>query len=341
MAAQSITLEEASSPFFAGVDVGGTSIKIGIVDDLGRTLSYTSFPTEDQRGTQYAVDKIRDVIHSLVRSAGLSMEAIQAVGLGTPGTMDIRRGYILEPPNLPGWRHFPIRDELAKAVDKPVTFVNDANAAAYGEYWVGSGQHYPSMIMITLGTGVGGGIIIGDLSIEGENSLGSEVGHIPVEFGPDARTCSCGLSGHLEAYASATALVERTKEQLRAGRDSLLQTTLREDGDLTGLKIAQAAEADDTLALELVLSTADYLARGIVILMHTIDPAAIVLGGAMNFGGNRHPLGRHFLDRVKQEVQRQTFPQLAQRIVIDFALLGGDAGYIGTAGLARTATKSS
>jgi glucokinase len=337
MAAQTTTLEEAVYPLFVGVDVGGTSIKIGIVDDAGRTLAYTSFPTEGERDAADAIQRIQAATLSLLAASGLPAQEVAAVGLGTPGPMDIKRGYILDPTNIPGWRHFPIREALAKALGKPVTYANDANAAAYGEYWVGSGRNYPSLVMITLGTGVGGGIIIGDLSVEGENSHGSEIGHIAVDYGPDARMCPCGQPGHLEAYASATAVIARTVEQLRAGRPSSLVGIWSREQKLTGLQIAQAAEAGDELALEVVLTTADYLARGVVILMHTIDPGAIVLGGAMNFGGSQHPLGSQFLARVKQGVDRHAFPLLAQRIVIDFASLGGDAGYIGAAGLARAA----
>lgn len=340
MSAQTITREEAIGPYFVGVDVGGTSIKIGIVDDWGRTLAYTSFPTEGEKDTADAIRRMTQVIHGLLATAGLERSEILGVGLGTPGPMDIKRGYILDPTNIPGWRHYPIRERLAEAVGKPVTYANDANAAAYGEYWVGTGRNYPSLVMITLGTGVGGGIIIGDLSIEGENSHGSEIGHIAVDYGPDARMCPCGQPGHLEAYASATAVIARTTEQLQAGRASSLQAVLAQEQKLTGLQISQAAEAGDALALEVILTTADYLARGIVILMHTIDPAAIVLGGAMNFGGSDHPVGKQFLDRVKQGVDRHAFPLLAQRIAIDFASLGGDAGYIGAAGLARAASKS-
>ncbi len=337
MPTQSITLEDAVAPFYIGIDVGGTTIKIGILDNLGRTLAYTSFATEGQKPTADAIERMKQVVTHLVESSGLEWASVAAVGLGTPGSMDIKRGYILEPSNLPGWRHFPIRQALADALGKPVTYTNDANAAAFGEYWVGGGQQYPSMIMITLGTGVGGGIIIGDFSIEGENSYGSEIGHIPVAYGPEARRCSCGLPGHLEAYASATAVIARTIEQLESGRPSALKQVWQETGKLTGLQIAQAAEADDELAVEIVMTTADYLARGIVILLHTIDPAAVVLGGAMNFGGGEHPLGRRFLARIKQGVDQSAFPLLAQRIVIEFAQLEGDAGYIGAAGLARVA----
>jgi glucokinase len=340
MSTQTITREEAVGPYYIGVDVGGTSIKIGVLDDLGRTLAYTSFPTEGEKDTADAIRRITSVVQHLMDSSGLAMSEVAAVGLGTPGPMDIKRGFILDPTNIPGWRHFPIRDRLSDAIGKPVTYANDANAAAYGEYWVGTGKNHPSLIMITLGTGVGGGIIIGDLSIEGENSFGSEVGHIAVDYGPHARMCPCGQSGHLEAYASATAVIARTIEQIETGRPSSLTAILKKNGKLTGLQIAQAAEAGDDVALEVVLTTADYLARGVVILMHTIDPAAIVLGGAMNFGGSQHPLGSQFLARVKEGVDRHSFPLLAQRIVIDFASLGGDAGYIGAAGLARAARKT-
>jgi len=335
MPPESITIENARPPFFAGVDVGGTSIKIGIVDDQGRTLCYTSFPMEDQKGPQYSVDRIRDTINDLLHSSSLSADALVGVGLGTPGSMDVKRGYILEPSNIPGWRHFPIRDALAQAVGKSVVYANDANAAAFGEYWAGSGRKYNSIVMLTLGTGVGGGIIIGDVSIDGENSHGSEVGHIPIDFSSTARICSCGKAGHLEAYASATAVVERTTEQIKAGRVSSLSNVLIKNQKLTGLAIAEAAQAGDELAMEIVMETADYLARGVVVLMHTIDPSAVILGGAMNFGGRNHPLGIKFLNRVRQYVDQQAFSILAQRIMIDYAELGGDAGYIGAAGLAR------
>lgn len=339
MSTQTITREDAIGPFYIGVDVGGTSIKIGVLDDLGRTLAYTSFPTEGEKDTADGIRRITNVVQHLLSSSKLAVSEVAAVGLGTPGPMDIKRGYILDPTNIPGWRHYPIRDRLADALGKPVTYANDANAAAYGEYWVGTGKNHPSLVMITLGTGVGGGIIIGDLSIEGENSFGSEIGHVAVDYGPQARMCPCGQPGHLEAYASATAVIARTTEQIQAGRPSSLKGLLTKNHKLTGLQIAQAAEADDELALEVILSTADYLARGIVILMHTVDPAAIVLGGAMNFGGSQNPLGRQFLARIKQGVDRQTFSLLSQRIVIDFASLAGDAGYIGAAGLARAANK--
>jgi glucokinase len=173
------------------------------------------------------------------------------------------------------------------------------------------------------------------VSIDGENGAGAELGHIIIDYNDNARLCSCGGRGHLEAYASATALVERAGEALSAGGKSSLQTLSAEGRELTPLVLAEHAEAGDELSRQLILDTAMYLGVGIVTVMHTIDPTGIVIGGAMTFGGNEAPLGREFLARVRQEVDHRAFKLLAERITIDYARLGGDAGFIGAAGIAR------
>lgn len=335
-AIQTITLSQAQRPLYVGVDIGGTNIKIGLVDDLGRTLGFTSIATEEEKGPDDAVQRIAAAVETMLAGLGLATADIQAIGLGTPGTMDIPAGMILEPPNFPHWRHFPLRDRLAEASGLPVSFANDAGAAAFGEYWVGSGREFPSIVMLTLGTGVGGGIILGDMSIDGENSHGSECGHIIIDSHDDARVCSCGQSGHLEAYASATALVKRTQEALE-NRTSSLSPRIAAGEKLTTLMLAQEAEKGDELSLELIEETAFYLGIGIVTLLHTIDPGAVIIGGAMTFGGKDTELGRRFLQQIRDVVLPRTFPTQAERITIDFASLGGDAGYIGAAGIARAA----
>jgi len=326
----------AQRPLFLGVDVGGTSVKIGLVDDRGRTLGLTKIPTFAERSPDDAVRRISAACLEFLQSLSLAMTDVAAIGLGTPGTMDIPRGMILEPPNIPGWRNYPIRDRLSDALGLPVAFANDATAAAFGEWWIGTGHQHHSIVLLTLGTGVGGGIIVGDMSIDGENSCGSECGHIIIDFHEDARLCGCGQRGHLEAYGSATAVVKRTNEILAAGGTGLLAERAAAGHSITPLLIAEAADAGDPLALDIVLETARYLGIGITSLMHTIDPSAVILGGAMNFGGPDHPLGRKFLERIRQEVRARAFPVLARRTTIEFASLGGDAGYIGAAGIART-----
>ncbi len=331
-----IPLASAQTPLFAGVDLGGTNIKFGIVDDLGRTLGRSSIPTQVERGPEEAIRRMGEGLNGLYAQIGVQADAIAAVGLGSPGMMDIPRGMLLDPPNLPGWQQFPIRDRLSEKTGKRVSFANDANSAAYGEFWVGGGRDYHSIVLFTLGTGVGGGIIIGDLSIDGENSHGSECGHIIIDYQPDARLCPCGHRGHLEAYGSATALIRRAEEALNAStRATSVRKCLADGEELTPILLGREATAGDAFSLELILETAMYLGVGVVSLMHTIDPGAVILGGAMNFGGHNTSLGRQFLERVRQEVRERAFPTLVERTVVDYAHLGGHAGYIGAAGIAR------
>ena len=208
---QFLPLAQAKPPFFVGVDVGGTNIKFGVVDDEGHPLSWLSIATEVERGPQDAVGRMSRGDRPRDRRSRTRKKEIARVGLGTPGTMDVARGILLSPGNLPGWWNFPIRDALAQASGLPVTFANDARSAAYGEYWAGSGRVLHSMMLFTLGTGVGGGIVIGDLLVEGEHSAGSELGHLIIDYNDDARMCSCGQRGHIEAYASASAVVRRAE----------------------------------------------------------------------------------------------------------------------------------
>jgi glucokinase len=332
---QFISVDEARSPFFVGLDLGGTNIKVGVVDDNGRPLSWLSVPTDAENGPEDAAARMGQAVKQAVGEAGLEPSAIARVGLGSPGTMDIPAGMLVEPVNLKGWDDFPIRDRVSHHCGLPVAFANDAAAAAYGEYWVGSGREFHSLVLFTLGTGIGCGIIIGEMSIDGENSHGAECGHIVINDADDARVCGCGQPGHLEAYASATALVKRTQEALDAGRDSSLAGRLAASHELTPKLMAEEAESGDELSLEMILETARYMGVGVVNLLHTIDPNCVLLGGAMTFGGSDSQLGRKFLDRIKEEVNRRAFAVLAERITIDFASLGGDAGYIGAAGIAR------
>ncbi len=333
-----LAIKQAESPFFGGVDVGGTNIKIGLVDNRGRPIAKTSIVTHEERGPQDAVDRIGAVLQELMDQLHLKNGQVAAVGLGTPGPIDVPSGTVLTPGNLPHWRHFPIRDCLSDVTGKKVAYTNDGNAAAFGEYWVGSGKNYHSVVLLTLGTGIGGGIIIGDLLIEGENGLGAECGHMLIDISENSRQCSCGLDGHLEAYASAHSIVRRTEEALTIGRSSSISARMESGEPLSTLMLYQEASQGDQLSLDLILETANYIGMGIVNLMHLLDPNAVILGGAINFGGPESKVGQQFIEHVRAEVSRRTFPILRERTLVDFASLGGDAGYIGAAGMARKMT---
>ena len=317
-----------SPPFFLGIDLGGTNIKSGVVDDEGRVLSSISLKTQADKGPEVGLDNLVAAGNQAVDESGLDWERIGSVGLGSPGTMDIEAGMLLEPPNLPGWDNLPIRQLLSDRLERPVVLQNDGNAAAYGEYWVGAGKNTHSLVMFTLGTGVGGGIVIGGTILQGRHSHGGECGHIIIEA-ENGRLCSCGGFGHLEGYASATALVQRAIEALQAGADPSLLRSIKPD-DLSSRAISEAAQAGDHLARRLMRETAHYLAVGAVNVMHTIDPDIVVLGGGMIAAG------LPFLEDIRGGIRAMAFPVPAVRTRIEYALLGGEAGFIGAAGCARS-----
>jgi glucokinase len=330
-----LPLAQATQPLYAGVDLGGTNIKAALVDDRGRLVAFHTEPTHASRGPEDAAARLGRSVHALASLAGVATADIARVGLGSPGPLDIPRGTIVRAGNLPGWDDFPLRDRVAAHAGREVTFANDANAAGYGEFWVGSAQGASSLVLLTLGTGVGGGIIIGEVNVEGAHSHGSECGHILVDPAPTARMCPCGHPGHLEAYTSATSLKAMARERLASGGTGSLAAAVEAGEELTPILIAREAERGDTLAAGVLMEAARWLGIGIVTLMHAIDPEAVVIGGAMTFGREANPVGRMFLERVRQEVRDRTFPVLAARTSIRYASLGGDAGSIGAAGLAR------
>jgi len=312
---------------YIGLDVGGTSMKAGVVDDNGHAHSGISLPTEPHKGQQHGLDTMCAAIRQAAAEAGLTMADIVAVGVATPGTMDLKTGYILDPPNLKPWRDVPVRDYVRSQLHLPTAFQNDANAAAMGEYWAGAGRGYHSLVFFTLGTGIGGGIILNGAVLEGEHSHGGELGHVKIEM-TNPRLCGCGKVGCLEAYASATQVVKRAREAM-ASHKSLLHDWPLTDGELSAKDVFDAADKGDALAEQIVDETAYYLALGASNVMHTIDPDAIVFGGGMIAAGEP------FLERIRRHIPRVAFPVPAARTQIRFATLGSDAGFIGAAACAR------
>jgi glucokinase len=304
-------------------------MKGGAVDDTGRSLSSVNLATEAFRGQEHGLERICETVRQAAAAASLRLNEVAAIGVATPGTMDIPAGIILDPPNLRPWQNVPVRQHVHETFGVPTAFQNDANAAAFGEFWVGAGKDSRSMVLFTLGTGVGGGMVIDDQLIEGRHSHGAEIGHIRIEL-THPRQCGCGRWGCLEAYASATSVVKRTLEALNADHgESSLHAVLHTQGDLTSREIFEAAMAGDALADKIVADTAFYLAVAATNMMHTIDPDMVVFGGGMTAAGDT------FLQRIRRHVRELAFPVPAERTEICFARLGTDAGFIGAAGCAR------
>ena len=328
----------SAGPLFLGLDVGGTNIKAGCVGPAGKLLGRGSVPTGQADGCEVGLDRIEAAGRAALADAGVTLADVAAVGLATPGPMDLKTGTLLCPSNLPGWRDWPVRDAVAGRLGKPTVLQNDANAAAYGEYWSGAGRDADSLVLWTLGTGIGCGIILRDLVIEGEHSHGSECGHIVVDAGPTARVHpGTGQRGTLEAYCGARGVVARTREALDAGRASVIGERVAGGAKLTPKLVCEAAAAGDELGTEILIETARWLGVGTVSVLHTIDPDAVLLAGAMTFGGPGTATGKIFLETLREEVRARAFPTVAEHLDVSFAALGGDAGVVGAAGCARRA----
>ncbi len=335
-----LPLAEAQPPLFVGAALEGDRLSVGLIDDLGRPLCWQILAAEIDRTPEAAAGQIAAAMLRAIEGGPRKRAAVARAGLALPGIIDSDAGVLVEAVRLRNWQRFPIRDRVGQLCGLPVTLANNAAAAAYGEAWLGAGRPFRSLVLWTLGSGIGSGIVIGDLAANGGGVHSSDCGHMVIFSADYAQQCGCGQRGHLEAYASATALAERAGEALRAGRPSSLGQRLSGGQALSAELVAAEAAAGDPLAGELVMDTARYLALGVVSVMHTVDPNGVLLGGAMTFGGPDAELGRRFLGCVREEVARRAFPLLAERTAIEFAALGGDAAALGAAGLARLASQA-
>ena len=316
---------------YVGLDVGGTTMKAAVVNDAGKASKAVAMDTQPERGQQHGLETMGETIRRAVAAAKLTMDDIAAIGVATPGLGDIRAGVILDPPNLKPWRNVPVRDFIQKLFNKPTAYQNDANAAAFGESWVGAGRGSNSMVMFTLGTGVGGGIIVGNRIIEGEHSHGGELGHLRIDMPDRGRLCGCGARGCLEAYASASAVTKRAREELASwrGPTALKSYATANEDEFTAKMIFDIAAAGDACAQKVVDDTAYYLALGACAAIAVVDPEMIVIGGGMVAAGEP------FRKQIDEYIRRYGLPYPMKKVKVAFAELGSDAGFIGAAGCAR------
>ncbi|MEZ6055259.1 MAG: ROK family protein [Planctomycetaceae bacterium] len=322
--------------YYIGVDIGGTSAKVGVVSADGRVHAQRSESLPYTQGRDASMQAMFECIETCLRDSGLTLKQIAGIGVAAPGTMDLAKGIIFHPFNLPGWENLPLRHLLADRFGLPTVLQNDANAAAYGESWIGGGADARSLMFWTLGTGVGGGIVLNGEVLSGAHFHGGECGHmiIQMEGGPRSEF---GIHGSLELYCGAKALVRRCNDGLTSGVRSSLGNLGRE---ITPVDIASHAIDGDPFAHRLVMQTARYLGIGTVNIMHILNPEVVLIGGAMTFGQYETELGRQFLEEVRRTVKEIAFPIPAERTRIDFAKLGNDAGFIGAAGCVKQALES-
>ncbi len=312
---------------YIGVDLGGTGIKAGVVSEQGHILSKGSTPTMIERPYQDIIADIAELCKKVTADAGAQMEDIACIGVGVPGICDPKTGVIPFCTNL-GWHEVPFVLEMQKHINLPVYVDNDATVAGYAESIAGVSAGTSSSVFITLGTGVGGGIIINGKPFSGAHGCGSEIGHMILKM--DGEMCSCGNEGCFERYASATAII---REARRAAQDiptCAIMTACGGDLDKINAKIViHCAKAGDRTAQAVFSDYVKGLAHGIVSIINCLDPEVIVLGGGVSMAGE------FLLDAVREAVEPLIFYKTMPHARIELARLGADAGIIGAALLGK------
>jgi glucokinase len=318
--------------FFIGVDLGGTNIKTGCFDDEVKLLASASMATEADQGPEFVVDRIVETIVESLKQCGGSMDQVQGIGIGAPGPSDLAKGIIVAAPNLPMFRNVPLRKMIIERTGKPTVLENDANAACYGEYVIGAGRGADDMVFLTLGTGIGGGIVTNSKLVHGYGDNAAELGHMIIEM--DGRLCGCGQKGCVEAYASATSTVKRAVEAIEAGKPSELAAIYRNKGKITAKDIYEQLAAGDALAKEITDGTAKALGILCVSLLHVTGPRRIVFAGGMIAAGDL------LLSRIRYYFNQYIWPLKPESLEICFATLGEQAGMVGAAALAKTISQT-
>ncbi|MBR2294190.1 MAG: ROK family protein [Clostridiales bacterium] len=317
--------------YYVGIDLGGTNIKAGIVTDSGELLNKESIKTNADRPMEDIIHDMGKLALKVIEEKGLSIEDITAIGIGSPGTPDNEAGVLVYSNNLP-FNMAPMRSLIREVVDLPVYIDNDANCAAMAEAVAGAAKGTKESVTITLGTGVGAGVIVRGRIYSGFNQAGSEFGHTVIVSG--GQQCSCGRKGCFEAYSSASALIRMTKEAADANPDSKLNDLIREDGKVSGKTAFKAMRMGDEAAAKVVDMYTDYMADGLANAINTFMPEVLVIGGGVCNEGD--PL---LIPLKEKTLSRPYFGPGVKKTVIKLAEMGNDAGIVGAAMMGKSCTE--
>jgi len=314
------------SQFIIGVDLGGTNVVVSAMSlDGSRLFGALSEPTLAVEGAEAVVARMARMVNATIettmKDAGVARSAFIGVGIGAPGTVDREKGLVLAAPNLK-WYDFPLIERMTALTGLPVRIDNDANCATYGEWWLGAARGGVNVIGVTIGTGVGGGIIIDRHVYHGSSDAAGEIGHITIDL--NGRRCGCGNYGCLEAYASGSAIAERAREALHNDESSVLPTLVGGDlSRITAAVVYKAAGEGDALALEIVRDTARYLGAGLANLLNVFNPDVVVIAGGVTQAGEA------LFGPLRTEVRRRAFKSVSDRCQIVPGTLPGTAGVVG------------
>jgi glucokinase len=323
--------------WIVGVDLGGTNIVTGLLPmQGGDVLALQTRPTESQRGPKFVVDRIVEMVEGSIATVlaeqGGTRADVAGVGIGSPGPLDRATGIVINTPNL-GWRNFPLRDLIANALSLPAVLDNDANCATYGEWWLGAGRHADTLVGLTLGTGIGGGIVLGGEIYHGVSDVAGEIGHMTIDS--TGRKCNCGNYGCLEAYASGPAIALRAVEGIESGADTILVEMVGGKLEaITAATVYEAAVRNDPYAEEVMKDTARFLGTGVANIINILNPEMIVIAGGVTKAGD------YLFEPLRAEVRRRAFRSAEERCQIVPAELHGTAGVVGAAAVFKRETYS-
>src|SRR5690625_4727224 len=309
-----------------GIDIGGTTVKIGMVDHEGEIIHKWEIPTTIGSQSHLLVHHIWQSVLDYADSFSLKTTQLKGIGIGAPGFIDNKTGIVHEAVNI-GWKNYHLADEFKKISGLPIFVENDANVAALGENWIGGGNHAKHLIAVTLGTGVGGGIIIDGSIVTGESGTAGEIGHLTIDrHGYD---CNCGRKGCLETITSATGIVNQAMDLIASNPKSKLANFYMEQGSITAKDVFTLADTGDSLSQVIIDYTADVLGRALANTAIITNPSIILIGGGVSKAGDP------FILLIETYFKKYALKRISENCVIKRAELGNDAGMIGAAYLVK------
>lgn len=311
--------------YYLGVDLGGTKIRIALARTGSEVFAARTFSTEAKDGAAAVLHRLKQEVDKMLEEERCPLKNVAGLGICAAGFYDRNRELMVSSPNLPGWDELPIKSKLENTFGLPVIVENDASAAAYGEYCFGAGRAKNNLLLLTLGTGIGGGLVLEGSLYHGSSGFAGEIGHIPLQ--PGGPVCSCGRKGCLEAFASGTALARDGRELLNSDTPTLLRELIDPGSELRAEHIFAAARKGDRPAAQLIEAAAFYLGRALAIATAILNPDIIVLSGGMAANGDLllEPLRRHFFAAA--------LPLLADGLEITAGMLKDDSGIRGVIAL--------
>lgn len=304
--------------YCVGIDLGGTTTKIGIFKMDGNNIKKWQIPTNTRDEGHYILSDIIKSLKEHLHDLQIDQTEIKGIGMGIPGIV-LEHGYVSAAVNL-GWKNKKVTEELKQLINLPVSIINDANAAALGEMWMGSGKGYHNLVMITLGTGIGGGVVIDGKIVTGLFGAAGEIGHMPIVY-DESLTCNCGRIGCLEQVASATGIVNEAKRMLKSTN---VESSLKNSVEINAKMVCEAALAGDFVGIQVMERVGKFLGLAMASITSILDPEVFIIGGGVS------KAGQFLLDMIRTHYQQQVL-YLSKNTKIKLASLGNDAGIYGAA----------